>query len=81
GIAAALMVMGIALFGVLTANLAAFMLERDITDAGDAGEGGSEAVAARLDRIEAQMAVLLRALGQEGVGVGGVVAEGEGGEP
>jgi hypothetical protein len=43
-------------------------------------------VAARLDRIEAQMVILLRALGHEGAGVagvagvGGVVAEGEGGE-
>jgi hypothetical protein len=42
-------------------------------------EAVAEAVAAQLDRIEAQLAVLVRALGQETAAVG-VVAEGEGGE-
>lgn len=51
GVAAALMVTGIALFGVLTANLAAFMLERD-------DEQVPEPADDRLDEVLRQLADL-----------------------
>jgi voltage-gated potassium channel len=50
GVAAALMVAGIALFGVLTANLAAFMLERDDETAAEPDD--------RLDEVLRQLADL-----------------------
>jgi voltage-gated potassium channel len=56
GIAAVLMATGIALFGVLTANLAALLVDHGSTDDTD------DTIAARLDRIEAQLALLTRAL-------------------
>ena len=58
GVAAALMLAGITLFGVLTANLAAFMLERDGEEPGEAGPTDSERlieVLARLEHIERQL--------------------------
>jgi voltage-gated potassium channel len=58
GVGAVLMLTGIALFGVLTANLAAFMLERGA----GAEEAQEEPIGARLARIEAQLAVLTDAL-------------------
>lgn len=57
GVAAVLMATGIALFGVLTANLAALLVDQG---AGD--DDGSDSLAARLDRIEEQLAALTRAL-------------------
>jgi voltage-gated potassium channel len=58
GVAAVLMATGIALFGVLTANLAALLVDQGASD--DDPEGDS--LAARLDRIEAQLAALTHAL-------------------
>jgi voltage-gated potassium channel len=58
GIAALLMATGIALFGVLTANLAALLVDQG---ADEAAEDGTS-IAARLDRIEEQLAALTRAL-------------------
>jgi hypothetical protein len=52
------MATGIALFGVLTANLAALLVDQGASD--DDPEGDS--LAARLDRIEAQLAALTHAL-------------------
>jgi len=57
GIAAVLMATGIALFGVLTANLAALLVE-----GGSDPDDDGTSIAARLDRIEAQLAALTRAL-------------------
>jgi voltage-gated potassium channel len=59
GIAAVLMATGIALFGVLTANLAALLVDQGADESDD--EDGTS-IAARLDRIEAQLAALTRAL-------------------
>jgi voltage-gated potassium channel len=56
GVAAVLMATGIALFGVLTANLAALLVDQG------ANEPDEDTIAARLDRIEAQLASLARAL-------------------
>lgn len=61
GVAALLMVAGIALFSVLTANLAAFMLERGTADepeptAGGDHDGPLAEILQRLDRIEALLA-------------------------
>ena len=58
GVAAVLMLTGIALFGVLTANLAALLVDHGT---GDADEDGAS-LSARLDRIEAQLAALTRVL-------------------
>ena len=58
GVAAVLMATGIALFGVLTANLAALLVDQGASD--DDSEGDS--LAARLDRIEAQLAALTHSL-------------------
>jgi voltage-gated potassium channel len=58
GIAAVLMATGIALFGVLTANLAALLVDQG---ADEAAEDGTS-IAARLDRIEEQLAALTRAM-------------------
>jgi voltage-gated potassium channel len=61
GVAAVLMVTGIALFGVLTANLAALLVDQG---AQEPDRDGSS-IAARLDRIEAQLAALTRALADD----------------
>jgi voltage-gated potassium channel len=61
GIAAVLMATGIALFGVLTANLAALLVDQG---ADEAAEDGTT-IADRLDRIEAQLAALTRALSDD----------------
>jgi voltage-gated potassium channel len=61
GIAAVLMATGIALFGVLTANLAALLVDQGT---GETAEDGTS-IAARLDRIEAQLAALTRALSDD----------------
>jgi voltage-gated potassium channel len=59
GIAAVLMATGIALFGVLTANLAALLVDHGTTD------DAEDTIASRLDRIEAQLALLTQALTDE----------------
>jgi voltage-gated potassium channel len=56
GVAAVLMATGIALFGVLTANLAALLVDQG------ASEPDEDTISTRLDRIEAQLAALTRAL-------------------
>jgi voltage-gated potassium channel len=59
GVAAALMLAGITLFGVLTANLAAFMLEHDTAESQPEGPSDSERlieVLARLEHIEQGLA-------------------------
>ena len=56
GVAAFLMVSGIALFGVLTANLASFMLER--------APGGEDDVSAKLDEVLRRLAALEARQGQ-----------------
>jgi voltage-gated potassium channel len=61
GVAAVLMVTGIALFGVLTANLAALLVDEGAQEPGQHGTS----IAARLDRIEAQLAALTRALADD----------------
>ena len=58
GIAAVLMATGIALFGVLTANLAALLVDQGASETDEDGTS----IAARLDRIEAQLAALTRVL-------------------
>jgi Ion channel len=52
GVAAVLMATGIALFGVLTANLAALLVDEGASEPDEDGTS----IAARLDRIEAQLA-------------------------
>jgi voltage-gated potassium channel len=61
GIAALLMATGIALFGVLTANLAALLVDQGASEPDEDGTS----IAARLDRIEAQLAALTRALADD----------------
>lgn len=61
GVAAVLMFTGIALFGVLTANLAALMVDQG---AGES-DGDGTSIAARHDRIESQLATLTRALADD----------------
>jgi voltage-gated potassium channel len=56
GVAAALMVTGIALFGVLTANLAAFMLERDEDQAPEPADDRLDEVLRQLADLRAQLA-------------------------
>jgi voltage-gated potassium channel len=65
GVAAVLMATGIALFGVLTANLAALLVDEGASESDEDGTS----IAARLDRIEAQLTALTSALtdGREGV--------------
>jgi voltage-gated potassium channel len=58
GVAAVLMATGIALFGVLTANLAALLVDQGSSEPDE----DSTSIAARLDRIEAQLAALTRML-------------------
>jgi voltage-gated potassium channel len=67
GIAAVLMATGIALFGVLTANLAALLVDHGTTD------DSEDTIAARLDSIEAQLALLTQALVNEHETVDGTV--------
>jgi voltage-gated potassium channel len=55
---AVLMTTGIALFGVLTANLAALLVDQGAREGAEDGTS----IAARLDRIEARLAALTRAL-------------------
>jgi voltage-gated potassium channel len=61
GIAALLMATGIALFGVLTANLAALLVDQGSSEPDEDGTS----IAARLDRIEAELAALTRVLADE----------------
>jgi voltage-gated potassium channel len=61
GIAALLMATGIALFGVLTANLAALLVDQGASEPDEDGTS----IAARLDRIETQLAALTRVLVDE----------------
>jgi voltage-gated potassium channel len=56
GVAAVLMATGIALFGVLTANLAALLVDQGASESDE----DATSIAARLDRIEAQLAALIR---------------------
>jgi voltage-gated potassium channel len=58
GVAAVLMATGIALFGVLTANLAALLVDQGASEPDEDGTS----IAARLDRIEAQLTALTRTL-------------------
>lgn len=60
------MVTGIALFGVLTANLAALLVDQGAHEPGD----DDTSIAARLDRIEAQLAELTRVLAEDLEAVG-----------
>lgn len=55
GVAAALMVTGIALFGVLTANLAAFMLERD--EEPEPADDRLDQILRELAEVKAQLAI------------------------
>lgn len=59
GLAAALMVAGIAFFGVLTANVAAFFLERDRKDTLDASE---DPIGIKLDEIARRLEAIERRL-------------------
>jgi voltage-gated potassium channel len=61
GIAALLMATGIALFGVLTANLAALLVDQGSSEPDEDGTS----IDARLDRIEAELAALTRVLADE----------------
>lgn len=61
GVAAVLMFTGIALFDVLTANLAALMVDQGAREPDEDGTS----IAARLDRIESQLATLTRALADD----------------
>jgi voltage-gated potassium channel len=60
GVGVALMLLGIALFGVVTANLAALFVEEQE----DATAAGLHRIEARLDQLEATMASILRAVAE-----------------
>ncbi len=74
GIAAFLMLVGIALFGVLTANLAAFLLERG-------REGDVDRLVARLDEIARRLEVLEARLNECGSAGGSRAGERSAAEP
>ncbi len=60
GVAVALMLVGVGLFGVLAGSLASFLIERGRSDEVRPDDIGLEDIAARLDRIERRLEALDR---------------------
>jgi voltage-gated potassium channel len=58
GVAVVLMIVGVGLFGLLAASLASFLIERGREDEVTPDDIGLADIAARLDRIEGQLAAL-----------------------